>query len=301
LRELRKKNGLRQVDLASALNLAQTTIANYEQNSRFPDEKTLLKIADFFDTTLDYLLGRADIDARYPSLAAGGRSTFRDTNHDETLPPLADEYMKILLDGDRKRASRLILDAARSGLDVKTIYLTVLEPALREVGRMWSRSEINVAREHYFSTSTQTIMSQLYDYIETAPRNGHSVVAVAVGGDLHEIGIRMVTDFLEMEGWDSYLLGANVPVEHILRALKDRKADLLAVSATMIYNVDAVTNLIKAVRSDENCRRVRVMVGGLAFNRDDFLWREVGADGFARDAEDAVRVAIELVSDQKTA
>ncbi|MFW6238346.1 MAG: HD domain-containing phosphohydrolase [Halanaerobiales bacterium] len=58
LRKLRKSKDLRQVDLAEKLGFARTTIANYEQNNRIPGPQTLCQLADFFDVSLDYLLGR---------------------------------------------------------------------------------------------------------------------------------------------------------------------------------------------------------------------------------------------------
>jgi transcriptional regulator with XRE-family HTH domain len=64
LRELRAQKKLRQKDLAAKLGVAQTTVANYEQGSRFPGETTLEKIADFFDVSMDYLLGRAESSLR---------------------------------------------------------------------------------------------------------------------------------------------------------------------------------------------------------------------------------------------
>ncbi|MFW6378130.1 MAG: helix-turn-helix domain-containing protein, partial [Bacillota bacterium] len=56
LKKLRKANKITQKDLAQALGLAQTTIANYENGSRFPNQETLVKLANHFDVTLDYLI-----------------------------------------------------------------------------------------------------------------------------------------------------------------------------------------------------------------------------------------------------
>ena len=61
LKKLRKEQNLRQTDLAEKLNLSRTTIANYEQNIRFPNQEALCNLADQFDVSLDYLLGRTDI------------------------------------------------------------------------------------------------------------------------------------------------------------------------------------------------------------------------------------------------
>ena len=61
LSALRKQKGLSQYELADRLGYSRGQIANYEQGKREPDYETLQKIADFFDVTTDYLLGRTDI------------------------------------------------------------------------------------------------------------------------------------------------------------------------------------------------------------------------------------------------
>ena len=61
LRALREEQGLYQKDLAEKLSLTQKTISNYENNERFPDQKTLHKIADLFNVSIDFLLDRTDI------------------------------------------------------------------------------------------------------------------------------------------------------------------------------------------------------------------------------------------------
>ncbi|KYC71666.1 helix-turn-helix transcriptional regulator [Heyndrickxia faecalis] len=61
LSALRKQKGLSQYELADKLGYSRGQIANYEQGKREPDYETLQKIADFFDVTTDYLLGRTDI------------------------------------------------------------------------------------------------------------------------------------------------------------------------------------------------------------------------------------------------
>ena len=94
LRELRMLRGLRQKDLAAALGLGQTTIANYEKNLRFPDEKTLLKTADFFGTSLDYLLGRAEARSSAPERADAGDSQ-------RPLGSLGRRYLSMLLGAKR--------------------------------------------------------------------------------------------------------------------------------------------------------------------------------------------------------
>ena len=108
-------------------------------------------------------------------------------------------------------------------------------------------NEVSVAQEHFCTAATQLIMSQLYPHIFATVKTGRCLVATAVGGELHEIGVRMMADFLEMEGWDTYYLGGNMPAESIVRSLKDRHADVVAISATISSRVSKVTELIDAI------------------------------------------------------
>ncbi len=66
LKELRKTRHLSQVRLAMDLNLSQNSISRYENGEREAGYETLIAIADYFQVSLDYLLGRTDDPAIYP-------------------------------------------------------------------------------------------------------------------------------------------------------------------------------------------------------------------------------------------
>ncbi len=208
---------------------------------------------------------------------------------------LARQFLRLLLGGERHAASRLILDAAESGVPVRDIYLHVFQPSQRELGRLWQTNRVSVAQEHYCTAATQLIMSQLYPRIFRTEKNGRRMVATSIAGELHEIGVRMVADFFEMGGWDTYYLGANSPAQGVLQAVAERDAQVLAVSATMTFHLRAVEDLIGAARAAARTRDVKVLVGGYPFNVEPELWRRVGADACAADASGAVAAAEGLV------
>lgn len=209
------------------------------------------------------------------------------------LTGLAAEYMDLLLNGQRHAAVQLILDAVRQGTSITSIYLDVFQRTQQEIGRLWQLNQISVAQEHYCTAVTQFTMSQLYPYIFTSARKDRRMVATSVGGELHEIGIRMVADFFELHGWDTYYLGANAPTEAVVHAVAENGADLLAISATLTPHVQKVAELVEAVRTMK--RPPKVMVGGYPFNLSHTLWRTVRADGTAADAAAAVTVGERLV------
>jgi methanogenic corrinoid protein MtbC1 len=211
---------------------------------------------------------------------------------------LARSYIDALLRGERHVASRLVLRAVEDGVSVKDIYLHVFQRSQREIGRLWQMNQLSVAQEHYCTAATQLIMSQLYPHIFATEKSGRTLVATCVSGDLHEIGVRMVSDFLEMEGWDTFYLGANTPTPSLLQTIAEHRADVLAVSATITSHIRAVRDLIAAVRSSQGNRDVRILVGGYPFNVAPDLWQQVGADAFARDAEESITAASRLAEER---
>ena len=211
------------------------------------------------------------------------------------LSPLVHQYLHALLRGDRRTASRLVMDAVDRGAGIREIYLEVFQPAQREIGRLWQTNKISVAQEHYCTAAAQLIMSQLYPLLFAGERSGPTLVMASVAGELHEIGARMVADFFEMEGWNTFYTGANTPTESVIRTLIEQRAAVLGISATIAFNLPSVEALVRAVRDRPECNGVRIMVGGYPFNRDRELWRKLGADGFGLDAQDAVSRAQELL------
>ena len=209
---------------------------------------------------------------------------------------LAQKYLAALLEGKRHIASRMILDAVASGVPVREIYLHVFQPAQYQVGRLWQINEISVAQEHYCTAATQLIMSQLYPQLFATEKGAGTLVATCVAGDLHEIGLRMVTDFFELEGWDTFYLGANMPPEAVVDTVVKRHADLLAISATISLHLGAVRQLIRMVRARAECRHVKILVGGYPFLVAPELWRQVGADGCASNALEATGMATQLLA-----
>ena len=275
------------------------------QKSRDMSKKTFEEILSRFDSELSNSL---DIAARQQavqflhsvmeekSITNGETESYIKEEYE--LGDLAVSYFNSLMDGDRRTASRLILDAVEEGVSVKDIYMHVFQPSQYEVGRLWQINEISVAQEHFCTAATQLIMSQLYPHIFSTERVDKRIVATTIGGELHEIGIRMVSDFFEMEGWDTFYLGANSPAADVIGEIIKRKADMLAVSVTMTNFLSNARELIKSVRKNPECGDVRILIGGRPFKIYDAFWEKFGADGFAGNAHEAVEIANRLTSNQ---
>lgn len=219
-------------------------------------------------------------------------------NENNANGDLARRFLDILLNGNADEAIDLIINSYKNGLTIQSIYKDVFQVCLYEIGRLWEINEISVAREHYLTAVIQLVMSNLYAFIFKGYRNGKVVVSACIGNELHEIGIRMITDFFEIDGWETYYLGANVSNEEIIQEIRDKKADILALSTTLESNVVNVKKLINHIRMEDNLKDVKILVGGLPFILNNELWKYVGADGSAEDGESAIKKAKELVSNE---
>lgn len=224
-------------------------------------------------------------------------STFEiDSYIDESteLGILAKKYNSALLEGNRNLASNLIMDSVKNGIKIEDIYLEVFQKSQYEVGRLWLTNKISVAKEHFCSAATQMIMSQLYPYIFSTNRIGKKFVAASVGGELHEIGIRMVADFFEMKGWDTYYLGANAPTSTILKAIEENQADVIGLSIAMPYHSSLLIDSISDIRKSIVGKDTKILIGGAALNNRIDIKR-FNADGYAQNAQKAIEMAENLV------
>ncbi len=209
---------------------------------------------------------------------------------------LAARYPEYLIGSNRRGASELILSASSDGVPVKTLFRYVFEPVMREVGRLWQMNQLSVAQEHFCTATTQMIICQLYPQIFSGTKKGKVFLGTCVSSELHELGIRMVTDSFELGGWDTHYLGANTPASSIADHLIKTKADVLGISATVTPHIAQVRRIITKLRSNESLKRVKVLVGGYPFNQDPTLWKATGADGWAADIDQAIELASRLTS-----
>ena len=194
------------------------------------------------------------------------------------------KYLELVLKMQRIKASELIMGEVEKGTSIKDIYVYVFEPSLKEIGRLWQLNKITVVQEHYFTATTQLIMSQLYSKIFFSPKNGLKFVGACAHEEIHEVGIRMVTDILELDGWDTYYLGANLSKNKLMSFLIDKKPNVFGISVTMTFYLHKVIEIIEEIRNTQQLSCVKILVGGYAFNADKNLWKMVGADIYAPNA-----------------
>lgn len=125
-------------------------------------------------------------------------------------------------------------------------------------------NKISVATEHLASAIVETIMSELYqDYI-FKNKTKKNVVLGCVQNEYHQIGIKMVSDIFETNGWNAHFLGANVPTKEMITFAQNLKSDILALSVSLYFHLPELEKMLLSFRKE--FADAQIIVGGQAFN-----------------------------------
>lgn len=203
---------------------------------------------------------------------------------DQQLAEISAGYVAALCSGDRVGALLLAREALTAGVPLCVLYRDLLQPALYEVGRRWERGQIDVASEHLATAITRSVMELCANKERPLPVGPPAVIATCVGPELHDVGLRMVADCLELAGLHTFYLGSNMPLDDIVALAVRHRVAVVAASVTVVSHALAVRELARALRESEIGVTVKLLVGGQPFNRFPELCSRVGADGTAPDA-----------------
>lgn len=193
---------------------------------------------------------------------------------------------------DAVALARRLLD---SGMSVADLHDRVLADVQREVGRMWMMGEVPVADEHQCSLVVSRVLDLIQERLPRPQPGAARVLAFSAGGNLHDLGIRVVGQRLQIAGFAVTNLGGNLPTSDLPYVFADRRFDLIAVSATMLAHLGEAVHLVEDVR--KLCTHpVKILLGGRPFALVSDLHVRLGADAGAGDAVQAVQAAISLTS-----
>lgn len=203
---------------------------------------------------------------------------------------IALKYLNYLLQNDRYNAIKYLNDLVGSELTLDQLFLEIIQIVQYEIGRLWQINKISVAQEHYCTAVNQYAISTFYSKLFSLSQKKHvKIISTCATGELHEMGIRMLTELLELRGFDTYYYGANLPINDLLKSVQDIKPEYLLISVTMLDNIRNVKNIIDLIHRTPD-HKIKIIVGGYPFNLNTNLWKELGADSMATSLEDILKL-----------
>ena len=201
-----------------------------------------------------------------------------------------------LIEGDTDRTVSATQEALAAGIEPLAIIDRSLVPAMRVVGERFSCGEYFLPNLILSAQGMKQAMQLLEPELRArrqAIQSQGTVVIGTVQGDIHEIGKSLVATMLSANGFEVHDLGVDVPVERFIGAVSATGAHILGLSALLTTTMGVQKKVIGALADAGLRARVKVMVGGAPVSH---RWaQEIGADGYAEDAVDAVELARRLV------
>jgi len=201
-----------------------------------------------------------------------------------------------IINYDKDEAVRLAKMALEKGIEPAEAINKGFVKGIQAVGGLFGREEIFLP-ELVMGAEAMTAATDILE--QAIKKSGRKVkylakgVAGTVQGDVHDIGIRLVTTFLIASGFDIVFLGVDIPSSLFVEKAKELKPDLILLSALLTTTMPNQKEVIDSLKEAGIRENVKVLVGGAPVSQD---WVEqIGADGYGENASAAVKVAKKLI------
>ena len=191
--------------------------------------------------------------------------------------------------------------AAKDAVDAKINPVKAIEKGLavglREIGDKFESGELWLPHLVMGAEAMEAAIKVLEEHMPKSELDSTSKGTVVIGtveGDIHDLGLRIVASMLRANGFKVYDLGCDTPSLTLINKAKEVDADIIAISSLMTTTMPFMRDLIDALKAAGLRDKYKVLVGGGPVSKE---WAQaIGADAYGKDASEAVKVAIELLS-----
>ncbi|ULH16346.1 MerR family transcriptional regulator [Deinococcus sp. KNUC1210] len=184
--------------------------------------------------------------------------------------PLVSSLVAALLAPDHVEAARL-LTQAHTELGTEALMLSLIQPALVQIGLLWERGEITIAHEHLASAFLRSRVSQMLE-VAGQDAEGPLVIAACGPGEFHEIGLMMLSVVLCRRGMQVRYLGANMPLSDLASYVRHAGAEALLLT----MNTEESLLAFRAEQPELSGLKVPLYLGGVLLNQSPDLAAELG-------------------------
>ncbi len=188
-----------------------------------------------------------------------------------------------------KEAAQAVID---EGIDAYTAVFEGLVEGMNEVGRLYEEQEYFVPEILMCADALYAGLDILKPHIDKKDMGVKGAVVMGVvQGDVHDIGKNIVKMMFDVAGFDVHDLGRDVPLDKFVEEQLKTDSELVLLSAMMTTTMVGMKDIIAKIK--EKNPNVKIMIGGAPVSED--LADKWGADGFAKDANNALKEALQMV------
>lgn len=166
---------------------------------------------------------------------------------------------------------------------VVDLYERIITPTLKEVGQEVEDDSLRIWQEHSYTGIVRSVIENCYPLLQRETTKDLKAMVFCPVDELHEIGARMVCDYFEMLGVNSYFIGSNTPKNEFVDSIGFFQPDYVAISVSNFYHLSVLQELIKTIKL--KAPNVKIIVGGSVFSGRESLAMEMGATAYASSYE----------------
>lgn len=206
-----------------------------------------------------------------------------------------EEISQAVVKGDQNATINYVSSALDEKVDANSILQQGLIPAMGEVGRLYEQGEYFVPEMLISARAMKAGLEIIKPILVDADVKPLGKIAVGtIQGDLHDIGKNLVGMMLEGAGFAVQDLGTDVSAEQFIEAIRIRRVDLIGMSALLTTTMPMMASTIESIRRAGLRDRIKIIIGGAPITQA--YADRIGADGYAPDASQAVKLALTLVN-----
>ena len=254
-----------------------------------PSQEMLVKCA----YASDLLMNKENADMEYINTINRLKKDETEAAVSKVEKTLKESIYEDVLKGNKATIVAKVKDAVEQGEEASVLLNDILIPAINEVGDLFDKQKYFLPQLISSAETMKIAIDYLEPYLQSGQDNDNlpTIVIATVEGDIHDIGKNLVALMLKNYGYRVIDLGKDVSKETIIETAIKEKADVIALSALMTTTMQEMRNVI--TYAGEKNVNAKVIIGGAVITED--YAEEIGADGYSKDAADAVKLVKRLL------
>lgn len=174
---------------------------------------------------------------------------------------------------EQEKCIELVNDALKNqSISIEDLYENVLRMSMSHLTDVESDVNHKIWKEHIQSGIIRSVIEMAYPYV-LSQRNmiaSKRAAVICPDGEQHELGARMVSDYIRMMGFETFFVGRDTPRKELFDLIDSLKLDLIAISVTNYYNLSKAVQMVSFIES--NFPSIKLIVGGKGFEMNPNLF-----------------------------
>ncbi len=205
------------------------------------------------------------------------------------------EIIKAIIELNADKAAELVKRTIEEGFDILEVIEKGFGAGIRKIGELWEAGEFYLPELIMGGNIIKESIESLTPYLRAGEQRSilGRIVIATIENDIHSIGKTIVGSLLSVSGFEVHDLGTDVSAEKIVQEAIDKKADVIGVSALLTTTMPGQKKVVEILVERGLRENFKVIIGGAPVTE---RWvKECGADGYAPNAFEAVKLVKELL------